>query len=55
MPGNLHYKIANTLLLNVLKTLMVAREFDSFRLATIEEIIAMKIEVISINGRKKDF
>jgi len=29
--------------------------FDGIRLATVEEIIAMKIEVISIGGRKKDF
>jgi len=28
---------------------------DDFRLATIEEIIAMKIDVISRGGRKKDF
>lgn len=31
------------------------KEIDSIRLATLEEIIAMKIEVISRGGRKKDF
>ncbi|MEY2895584.1 MAG: hypothetical protein RIS42_1303 [Bacteroidota bacterium] len=30
-------------------------EIDSIRLATIEEIIAMKIDVIQRGGRKKDF
>jgi predicted nucleotidyltransferase component of viral defense system len=32
-----------------------ALEFENIRLATIEEIAAMKMEVIGQNGRKKDF
>lgn len=48
----------NTIKLDIFYTDPFIQDFievDNIRMATIEEIIAMKVEVIQIGGRKKDF
>lgn len=43
------------LLWGVLIELMKLQEFGGIRFARMEDIIAMKFEIIGLNGRKKDF
>ncbi len=59
MPTKLHYNTVTPLLLSVLyytdsftdKPL----EIDGIRIATIEDVIAMKADIIQRGGRKKDY